>query len=176
MARCSRVETATGDGSRLEGDVQGSVGDRHQEPRRHAVAAGVGDDDRHPAVGQAVKLVVVAADVVGGARGVGEAVARQVGARFRQQLALQLAGDLDLVAHQDAVDHLEGEQEQQQHDRDQEEEARSAEARWWSPSIQVSCGSTIPATAATMATPKSSRRRGESFSERLRKRSLAARK
>jgi hypothetical protein len=92
------------------------VGDHHQQPGGHAVAAGVAGHDHHPAVRHRQEVVVVAADLVGGPVGLGEAPPGELRPRARQELALEVAGDLQLVAHPHPVDQLQGEEEDQGED------------------------------------------------------------
>ncbi len=115
-------------GVEIERRLQGGIGDGHHQAGGHAVPGGVADHQRRPPVGQPQHLVVVAAHLVGGAVGMGEAVSRQLDGAVRQQLGLQLARHLQLVANPHAVDQLESQQEDQAAGGQHEPERREIDA------------------------------------------------
>ncbi|OQC34926.1 MAG: hypothetical protein BWX64_02696 [Acidobacteria bacterium ADurb.Bin051] len=80
--------------------------ERHHEPRRHPVAARVPHGQGDAAIGERQEVVVVAPDLVGRAVAVGDRPARDRHLPGGQQLALDAARHLELVAHQHPVDEL----------------------------------------------------------------------
>ena len=106
----------------VEPELEGRARDRHQQPGRDAVAAGVARDHGPPSVVEGKEVVVIAANGVGGAVGEGEGIAIDLGRLNRQELPLQLPSHLELVPHHHPVGELEHQQKHQPGDAEQRQE------------------------------------------------------
>src|SRR6185295_8744936 len=97
------------------------------EPRRHAVARRVADQERQAAVRQRADVVIVAAHLLRRPVRMGEAVAGDGRHLARQEARLEVARHFELVAELDPVDQLQGEQQAEAEDAGDEPEGREVE-------------------------------------------------
>ena len=93
------------------------VGDGHHQSGGHPVAGGIAEEDGQAAVVERNEIVDVAADRVGDPVVGGDLVRIRLRRRLRDQIGLQVARELQLIAELDLVDQFHGQQDHDDHER-----------------------------------------------------------